>query len=357
MRSDKDYYGHVERNLEWFLEAYVGLDDSEKDIVQQFVQDHSDHPDYDQWVKRLIEAKTMERMLNDAGALANSGRDKETFPYSFLASRMKKGSESTSLDIELDRIQRRRTDEKEIREDDEISRRLDRANVQEASMSALEHFESLTGHVVREDASEYNLAHSISDRIRSGPGHRQVLPVDRQPQPPVGKRVKRVLGKIVQPVVVAVLVVTVLQVTSYVNDSPITRRTHLTNADVTWAANGLATRGMVPGSQIEIYENYVVISDLLAAARKSVFGLFPTYRPDYLHHARFLMETANGRLSENKSPPGAALILYAKITYLLGDIDAMVPALKEAAQMDGPSATQARKMMIALDEAKLMQYP
>ncbi|TDI73792.1 MAG: hypothetical protein E2O84_06725 [Bacteroidetes bacterium] len=357
MRSKHKIYDHVGRNLDWFLDAYVGLDEYEKDVVQQYVQDNSDHASYDQWVKRLIDAKVMERLLNDAGALADSSRDIETFPYTFLASRLKNGPGTESLDAELHKIKRRRERGAGAEEDEEISKRLAIVNQVEAKKSALEHFESLSGHVVREDPPEYKLVTSLGDRLRSGPGHRQVVPRDRAPQPPVSKRVRRVVGKIVQPIFVAVVVVSVLQVASYLNDSPIDRRAHLKDADVAWAERGLATRGFVRGSEIEIYEDYVLISKYASGARKSVFGLFPSYHADMLHQAKFLMDMANQRLEKNTSPPGAALILYAKISFLLGDIDSMIPALKKAATMDGPSGTEARKIMIDLDEANLMQYP
>ena len=354
MGQKSNLYDHVERNLDWFLEAYVGLDATEKKVVQQYVQEHPDHPEYDKWVGRLVEAKSMEHLLADAAALADAGRDHETLPYSFLASRLQNGPDTESLTRELLRIQRRRQGKSESQEDDQIKQRLALANGIIAKQTALEHFESLTGHVVREEPAEYGLVRSVRDRIRSGPGYRKVTSRDRAPEPTVEKRVARVFGKVAQPIVVALFVVLILQITSYTNDTPVERRTHLTAADVEWAANGLSNRGYLSGSEISVYEDYVHISNYVSAARKSVFGLFPSYRPELLYHARFLMDQTHRKLGENKSPPGAALVLYAKINFWLGDIDGMIPALNEAAKSDGPSAVEARNIMAAMREASLM---
>ena len=117
----------------------------------------------------------------------------------------------------------------------------------------------------------------------------------------------------------------------------------------------MTSRGKLAGSKIPLYREYESATQFAAAARKSVFGLFPSYRPEYLSNALLMLEHAHMNVASGQTPPGEALILHAKINYQLGNIDAMIPALRAAVEADGPSSYEARRLLDALRASRLIE--
>jgi len=120
---------------------------------------------------------------------------------------------------------------------------------------------------------------------------------------------------------------------------------HIRASDLDWVDVGLSNRGILLDWEIEALENYERAVKIIKRSRKSVFGLFPTYRPEDLYRARRIIVNVQSdrRVARRQEP--AALLLLGKINFLMGDIDKSIPALRDASFQDGPSAKEAEEFL------------
>lgn len=335
----------VARNIDWYLDAYPGLDPDEQQAVEEFIELHPEHPKHSVYQTRMLEARMMSELLYDAGALADAGRDEETLPYALVAEYVPGFRMPECLSTALSRLTRRRQGEAGL--SSAYLGYRSRMSDQPLHRTALEHFEYVTGHVVAESVQEPSL--DSGSRRHPGPRFQRAgtapTPTDR---PPAAGRVRKVMPSakaMAGPLALVASVIIVLYGANYLNESPTERMAHIRTTDLNWAYVGKTNRGFLTSWEKEAFRGYSRAIDLVAESRKSIFGLFPTYRSYYLYRARRILKVAMDEHRKSQTPSPEAFLLLGKLNFLLGDMDKAIPALRDASFQDGRAAAEAHTFL------------
>ena len=295
---------------DWILDYGIHAPE-DKRRVEAFV---SANPE---WEDCLREARRWEVLLNDSRKLADSRMDDLQLPDALASRRLPPVESRNPLRRMLSGILKRSgaSGGARVRRSLHAERRYER----DSDSHVARHFESLTGHVVREPGvpEVRNLSGSLSGknrrRIRTAP------------------RPVRMAAGTVGAAVVVYLVLFVASVTHY---APAEKLARLTEADFTWTRFGVTTRGEDAMWQQLMADRYNAALDLAASSRKSFLGLFPGYRADRLLTARnAVRETIAIQLQREPAPAHAYLVL-AKLNFLLGDTLQSLEALKQVVERD-----------------------
>jgi len=344
---NSDLLKRVSRNIGWYIDSFPGLLQREKAAVRLIVRDRPE------LASRLAEARELDALLRDAGAITDINRDPETGWYAVTATT---GTDKGTgpLQTALSRLLRRLNlnghpalDVLESEFTDELDPQpgqADRLDVGSSDESATRHFEAITGHRVEEPFIEYEARTRYS---HLGPVEAGLTRV-RDSVTEVSSRAltSRGFHAAVRSAGVAFIVMTMLHVVSYYNDSPRERMAHIRDADTEWIEAGIQRRGTMLNRQKVVFDQYYIAHGLIQEAHKSVFGLFPSYNPELLAEARDVMQSAMDYQYEYSPPHAEVYLLYAKLSYLLGDMEGARSALMKAQIQNNPAADESARFLL-----------
>lgn len=335
--------GRIARNLDWYLDAYPGLDMEEKRTIDALV---SGRPEYR---SRIREARRMDELLHDAGALMDVNRDSDTVRFAFVSEYVSASLIPKSLLMALLRFRRRLPGNAKVAAS--YNDYQERESMDELSVlrPAIDHFEAISGHVIRESKTEYITGTGYRlkfwEKTRRGISGVPKRNGDREAKPGRRERVFSAASSLANTFMIVAIVIVVLYSANYSNQSPTERMAHIRSSDLSWVEVGLSDRGLLSDWELKAYEQYERAVGIIARSRKSVFGLFRTYRSKDLYLARRILENTHKdrRIARRQIPE--ALLLLGKLNFLLGDMDKAIPALRDASYQDGPAAEEADKFL------------